>query len=131
MGRLPVSRVLSRLVDCESHVLVPMPLSPPIHKPKGSETQAQRRQRFDTQRDKQPYRQWYKTKRWQSLRWSVLVRDNFTCQMCGKLEPNTSQLVADHTEPHRGDQAKFWGGALKTLCKPCHDSLKQRQEANQ
>ena len=36
--------------------------------------------------------------------------------------------VVDHIEPHRGDQAKFYGGALQSLCKQCHDSDKQRIE---
>jgi 5-methylcytosine-specific restriction enzyme A len=78
------------------------------------------------------YRAWYKTQRWRRLRWRVLVRDLFTCQMpgCGKVEPNTSQLVADHKVPHRGDEALFWDdGNLWCLCKPCHDSVKQKEEA--
>lgn len=72
----------------------------------------------------------YKTKRWQDLRWSILVRDRFTCQMvgCGKLETDTSQLVCDHIEPHRGDEQRFWSGPFQTLCKRCHDSLKQKEE---
>lgn len=79
----------------------------------------------------QPWRAWYKTARWQRLRWSVLVRDLFTCQMtgCGRVEPDTSKLVADHVEPHRGDEALFWKqDNLRCLCKRCHDSLKQSEE---
>jgi 5-methylcytosine-specific restriction enzyme A len=76
------------------------------------------------------YRQWYKTARWQRLRWSVLVRDHFTCRRCFRLEGNTALLVADHIVPHRGDHALFWDDDnLQTLCKPCHDSAKQREEA--
>ncbi len=76
-----------------------------------------------------PWRQWYKTAAWQRLRWSVLVRDMFTCAMCGRLEAATSQLVADHTVAHRGDEALFWDADnLQCLCKPCHDSDKQREE---
>jgi 5-methylcytosine-specific restriction enzyme A len=76
----------------------------------------------------QVWRGWYKTARWQKLRWSVLVRDMFTCAMCHRIESNTSQLVCDHVEPHRGDEALFWHGAMQTLCKPCHDRHKQRVE---
>ncbi len=36
--------------------------------------------------------------------------------------------VADHVEPHRGDPVKFWEGRLQSLCKPCHDRDKQREE---
>lgn len=75
------------------------------------------------------YKAWYKTARWQRLRWSILVRDSFTCSMCGRLEGNTSQLVADHKRPHRGDETLFWDAEnLTVLCKPCHDSDKQRIE---
>ena len=48
-------------------------------------------------------RAWYKTARWQRLRWSVLLRD-------------------------RGDEERFWAGPFQTLCKPCHDGAKQRSE---
>lgn len=61
----------------------------------------------------------------------ILLRDLFTCQWrgCGRVVADTSQLVADHREPHRGDEALFWSeDNLWTLCKPCHDSAKQREE---
>jgi 5-methylcytosine-specific restriction endonuclease McrA len=73
-------------------------------------------------------RKLHKTKRWQDLRWSVLVRDLFTCQICERIEGDTSQLVCDHVEPHRGDVEKFWAGPFQTLCKACHDSVKQKEE---
>jgi hypothetical protein len=73
-------------------------------------------------------RKLHKTKRWQDLRWSVLLRDQFTCQICRRLEGDTSKLVCDHVEPHRGDVEKFWSGPFQTLCKPCHDGQKQKEE---
>lgn len=83
----------------------------------------------DAARDAQPWRKWYKTARWQSLRWSVLVRDLFTCQRCRAVVSDTAKLVADHRIAHRGDERLFWDrGNLWTLCKPCHDGWKQRQE---
>lgn len=76
-----------------------------------------------------PWRAWYKTARWQRLRWSVLARDLFTCCRCGRIEGQTSQLVADHKTPHRGDEAMFWAeDNLQCLCKTCHDRDKQREE---
>lgn len=76
-----------------------------------------------------PWRAWYKTARWQRLRWSVLVAAMFRCAMCGKVEGDTSQLVGDHKRPHRGSEALFWDrDNLQCLCKPCHDSTKQREE---
>ena len=77
-----------------------------------------------------PLRSLYRTARWAKLRWEVLTRDRFTCQMCGHLEGDTSKLVADHRLPHRGDLALFWDeGNLQTLCaSPCHSKHKQRLE---
>lgn len=75
------------------------------------------------------YKRWYKTKRWQQLRWAVLVRCRFTCGMCGAIVSNSRNLVADHKRPHRGDEALFWDDAnLWAVCKPCHDGEKQRIE---
>lgn len=72
---------------------------------------------------------WYKTARWQRLRWKVLERACFTCAMCGVIEGRKGQLVADHVQPHRGDPDLFWDEAnLQCLCKTCHDSTKQRAD---
>jgi 5-methylcytosine-specific restriction protein A len=74
-------------------------------------------------------RDWYKSARWQRLRWSVLLRDGFACQLCKRVEVHSARLVADHKIPHKGDEALFWDeGNLQCLCKPCHDREKQRQE---
>jgi len=75
------------------------------------------------------YRRWYTLKRWVRLRKTVLIRDRFTCRECGLLKADTSELVADHTIEHRGDEALFWNiGNLQTLCRSCHDSKKQKLE---
>lgn len=89
-------------------------------------TEADRSRMRDAQ---QAWRGWYKTARWQRLRWSVLERDQFTCRRCGRIEGDTRLLVADHVQPHRGDEALFWeAGNLQCLCKACHDSAKQSEE---
>lgn len=77
-----------------------------------------------------PLRALYRTAQWKALRMRVLTRDMFTCQMCGKLEGDTSQLVADHRKPHRGDLDLFWDeNNVETLCaSPCHSKHKQRLE---
>ena len=99
-------------------------LAPRIGYAPGDE-KARDRQRRDTL----PWRAWYKTARWQKLRWSVLVRDLFPCRECGRITADTSQLVADHKQPHRGDERLFWDAEnLQCLCKTCHDSTKQRME---
>jgi 5-methylcytosine-specific restriction endonuclease McrA len=78
-----------------------------------------------------PWRKWYNTARWRALRLVVFARDLYTCQRpgCSFTSANTSQLVADHREPHHGDEQLFWDqDNLQTLCKPCHDRWKQRAE---
>lgn len=80
-------------------------------------------------RGAQPWRAWYKTARWIALRLRILLRDLYTCKMCGLIEPDTSQLVCDHIKPHRGDERLFWDEAnLQALCRGCHDNAKQREE---
>lgn len=87
------------------------------------------RQERDRVRDQRPWRKWYKTSRWKALRWAVLVRDLFTCQRCGRLEADTSKLLADHRTPHRGDEVLFWDVLnLWALCASCHSGAKQREE---
>jgi len=75
-----------------------------------------------------PWKRWYKLARWQQLRLKVFLRDLYKCQAkdCGK---HIADPVCDHIKPHRGDEALFWDEAnLQTLCKPCHDRLKQHEE---
>lgn len=78
------------------------------------------------------YRSNYKTARWQRLAWSVKVRDAFTCQRCGLMSVAKFALAVDHVIPHRGNEMLFWDeGNLSTLCAPCHNGAKQREEAKQ
>lgn len=86
--------------------------------------------RSSASRDTAPWRAWYRTARWKALRLWVFARDLFTCAMCGKIEGDTSLLVCDHIEAHRGDERLFWLPTnLQTLCKsPCHDQRKQAME---
>jgi len=75
------------------------------------------------------WRHLYNSKAWRAFRNSILIRDLFTCQMCGRLEGNSSQLVADHKLPHKGNRDLFWDAAnIQTVCKPCHDRHKQSEE---
>lgn len=77
----------------------------------------------------EPWRKLYATARWRKLRMDVFMRDRFKCCMCLRVDGNTSRLVCDHVIPHKGDEALFWDeDNLQTLCKPCHDSDKQKME---
>ncbi|SHI90801.1 HNH endonuclease [Wenxinia saemankumensis] len=77
-----------------------------------------------------PLRHLYGTARWRRLSWDVRLAAAFTCAMCGRIEGAKGQTAADHIEPHRGDPALFWARSnLQCLCKPCHDGVKQAEEA--
>jgi len=72
---------------------------------------------------------WLGTAQWQRLRFQVITAALFTCAYCQRLEPDTSQLVADHIVPHRGDAKRFWDRAnLQCLCAHCHNTVKQTME---
>lgn len=73
-------------------------------------------------------RAWYHSKRWKDLRQATLMRDLYTCQMCGRV--SEQGMVIDHITPHRGEPALFWKEAnLQVLCaSPCHNQHKQKQE---
>lgn len=76
-----------------------------------------------------PWKLWYKAARWRALRLHVFARDRFTCGKCSQRERNTSLLVCDHIEPHRGRERLFWDDTnLQTLCTTCHNKLKQKEE---
>ncbi len=61
----------------------------------------------------------YNTKRWKRLRSMQLAREPL-CAECLKDGIYTQATEVDHLEPHRGDEVKFYGGALQSLCKFCH-----------
>jgi 5-methylcytosine-specific restriction endonuclease McrA len=79
----------------------------------------------------EPWRRWYGLAEWKRLKARVHRRDLYTCQMtaCGKVITVSAERVADHIKPHRGDRDRFFDETnVHTLCKPCHDRLKQASE---
>lgn len=52
----------------------------------------------------------YATPRWKRLRAAHLAQEP-RCRTCG-----APAKVVDHVEPHRGNEAAFWGGELQSLC---------------
>lgn len=75
---------------------------------------------------------WYKTPFWRKMRLRIFQRDHYTCQMegCGAFYGHKIRmLVCDHKKPHRGIWSLFIDPKnLWTLCRSCHNSLKQKQE---
>lgn len=71
------------------------------------------------------YRVWYKSPRWRAIRTDQLKREPL-CRMC---RPRfTPATICDHVSPHRGDETAFFAGPFQSLCKPHHDSAKQKAE---
>lgn len=84
----------------------------------------------DKQRSQtQHWRAWYNSQRWRKLRDEVRLRDLYTCQRCGILCAGKGKSAVDHKKPHKGDEAKFFDASnLQLLCKPCHDSERQKED---
>ena len=67
--------------------------------------------------------------KWQKAREHYLL-DHPLCVYCERQGLTTAASVVDHIVAHRGDQALFWRQSnWQALCKPCHDSVKQAEEA--
>jgi 5-methylcytosine-specific restriction enzyme A len=74
-----------------------------------------------------PHHQWYGLMRWKKLRRAQLAKQPL-CESCLKRDRVVPASVADHVVPHRGDEHLFWTGALQSLCKHCHNGIKQQKE---
>lgn len=70
---------------------------------------------------------WYGLKRWKDRRADQLGRE-YLCRMCEAMGRVIPATVADHIVAHKGDETLFWDGELQSLCQPCHDAGKARQE---
>ncbi|PLR25216.1 hypothetical protein SGCZBJ_12630 [Caulobacter zeae] len=57
------------------------------------------------------------------------LRDFPLCAFCEREERVTPATVCDHVERHGGDEERFFAGPFQSLCKRCHDSTKQADEA--
>ena len=67
-------------------------------------------------------------RRWRRARLSYLAAHPL-CVMCQQQGRITPAAVVDHVVPHRGDRELFWRqDNWQALCKPHHDSSKQRAE---
>ena len=66
--------------------------------------------------------------RWRKAR-ATYLGEHPTCAECAKAGQVTAATVVDHRVPHRGDLTLFWDSSnWQSLCKPCHNSHKQRLE---
>ena len=69
-------------------------------------------------------------RRWEKARAAFLREpENCFCRKCSQQGRMTMATVVDHIVPHRGCQELFWDRSnWQPLCKPHHDSAKQREE---
>ena len=67
------------------------------------------------------FRHLYKTARWQRIRAEVLLRDNYTCQLCGVIQ--VPRMVCDHVNGHPATETEeqFWAGPFQAVCNDCHE----------
>ena len=70
---------------------------------------------------------WYGKQRWRN-RAKAQLREHPLCAKCLARGQVTAATVADHIEPHRGDEYAFWFGPLQSLCMPCHNHFKRFEE---
>src|SRR5438552_19045890 len=70
---------------------------------------------------------WYGSSRWKTRRAEQLRRETY-CRFLWTMGQQVLATVADHKQPHRGNEQLFWRGELWSLCKVHHDCAKQRAE---
>lgn len=70
----------------------------------------------------------YTSSRWLRLRAKVLAAHPL-CAMHLQQGKIVAATIVDHIVAHRQNEELFWDESnLQTLCKRCHDSVKQRME---
>lgn len=70
----------------------------------------------------------YNTPAWHRLRASQLRYEPYCCR-CAALGRSAVASVADHINPHKGNEALFLDpDNLQSLCITCHNSYKRRLE---
>jgi 5-methylcytosine-specific restriction protein A len=94
----------------------------------GQRPRAEARRLTDAERDKaRPWRRWYGLAIWKSIRTHQLA-EHPLCARCLDDGRVVLATVVNHVDPHRGDWDKFISGPFESCCKPCHDSIVQREE---
>jgi 5-methylcytosine-specific restriction enzyme A len=90
---------------------------------------ASQRRAYDAKRRQdKPWRAWYKSPAWKVRRRDQLA-NHPTCHFCEAAGLTRIATVADHNPRHGGDWYQFFCGPLISICKPCHDSIKQSEES--
>ena len=67
-----------------------------------------------------------------TYRWKKIARQQLRikplCEQCLKQGRIIPANVADHIDPHKGNETAFWFNPLQSLCFSCHNSHKKKVE---
>lgn len=75
-----------------------------------------------------PFRKWYSTAGWKSIRKRRLETDPLCCR-CSQRGLIVPSDTVNHIKPHRGNRALFFCYEnTEAVCKICHDRFIQREE---
>ena len=78
--------------------------------------------------DNRTWRHLYNRKAWKVLRLHRLEIEPL-CRLCMQSGRWTRASVVDHIKEHKGDEKLFFDlNNTQSLCKQCHDGVKQTQE---
>ena len=126
IGGMKITRLPSRVRSLDSRIGVHAQ-----HVSRQDGNRQEQRKQYDRERNAiRASRTWYGSGRWKALRLRQLQVQPL-CSMCEKKGLLTAATVCDHITPHRDDEDLFWRGPFQSLCKMCHDSAKQVEEARQ
>ena len=76
-----------------------------------------------------PWHALYKKQRWRN-RAKLQLTFFPTCSLCDEEGVVNAATIADHIDPPRGNETKFWFGELRSVCKFHHDSVRQFEDKN-
>jgi 5-methylcytosine-specific restriction protein A len=102
-----------------------VPHRPPVFRHAWQPTERQAKAEYARLRQvRDPWRHLYYSDRWRKTR-SAVLRAQPICMRC-KQAPSTT---VHHVVPHRGDEHLFWSSPLQAVCRSCHSSVCQSEEA--
>ena len=106
-----------------------MPYNPPTFRSRGAPSRQEQRRNYDRSRRRdQPWRRFYSTLQWRALRARQLTSEPY-CERHKARGETVLATIVHHVLPHRGDWHLFITSELQSLCKSCHDSEAQAEEA--
>jgi len=96
-----------------------MPIKPPVHRPPGWRSTAERRAEYDRNRQSASERGY--GHKWQKAS-KAYLKAHPLCEPCEKQGYYHASEVVDHIVPHKGDMKLFWDRTnWQAMAKTCHD----------